>query len=55
MFYIEYIDENDTTHIYDSLFNTYYWPDTNKETEKEGYEKVDDTYFWPWWLPGTYM
>ena len=55
MFYIEYIDEDDTTHIYDSLFNTYYWPDTNKETEKEGYEKVDDTYFWPWWLPGTYM
>ena len=49
--YCNFIDNNDKSHIYEELFNTYNIGDPHGETLKEGYEKLDGTYFWPWWLP----
>ena len=47
----KFIGDDNKNHIYDQLFNTYDIGDPHGETLKEGYEIIDGTYFWPWWLP----
>ncbi len=46
-----FIGDDNKIHIYDQLVNYYDIGDPHGQTLNEGYEKVDDTYFWPWWLP----